>query len=62
MSGYKTLREVLDKYQQDRADAALLRLLEARRNGASPERLYLLRKAYDRAWLAASYVRTPDHG
>ncbi len=60
MSGYKTLREVLEQYQRDRADAALLRLLEAQRNGASPERLYLLRKAYDRAWLAASYVRKPS--
>lgn len=54
-------REALQRHKQERADAALIRFLQAREEGVPPYKLQLLREAYDRAWLAASYVR-PSNG
>ena len=54
------IEEVFRKHYQDRADEALLNFVEARQRGEPPERVQLLREAYERLWRLASYVRR-DH-
>ena len=58
MRAHGRLEDLIQAYREDTADAALRRLIEARQGGAAPEKVALLRKAYERAWLAASYVRS----
>ena len=52
-----SVEDAIRKHYQDRADEALLNFVEARQRGEPPERVQLLREAYERLWRLASYVR-----